>query len=131
MATIKREGKYQLKSDEDLFNRWQGLKEYVDLLAGIVQNDMEGTGEDIEGFVKGLEITKLELDDLAKKTMEHLASTIQEIESPPGEEKYKIVYEDSDGKIIKDYITADEYTELLRTEDTGAIEILKHPKFST
>jgi len=127
VVAIKKEAAYRFKADEELFNKWKSFKSRLDLIAAIVQNDHEGTGLDLEGWVKETEIVKMEYDELVLETQKHIASTIKEVSA--GNEKYKVIYEDhtADDDIVKVYVTEEEYDNLLK-EDGNNITILKYPK---
>lgn len=131
MGAFKKHGSYQFKASADLFEQWRRIERNVNLLAGMVQNDQEGSGEDLEGWVKATSILQQDLKEIIIATQKHIAATAKEVKREEGNKRYQIAYEDSDGEIKKAMVTTEEYNKFLEAEDAGAIEILKHPKFTT
>ena len=131
---LKRDGKYQLKVNEELFKKWQQTGDSIKLLAGIVQNDLVCKGANIEEFVEATQKAQRRLAALIKETNVHIANTLKPIEddSKPKKEKATMAYIDltsDDDEPIYEKVTDKEYEKYLEHEAGGIVKIIKHPKF--
>ena len=143
---IKKDQLYKVQSDEKTFGRYQELSKSIMHLATIVQNDMVFPGKELEGWLKAVQMVKVELEDTVLATQKYLAQNL----TPAGEsdlkedtlpdvmkdrdpnKKAKITYkdlQDADEEVVAQYVTAEEYDHLLQVEAGGAIQIIKHPSF--
>lgn len=69
---IKRDSKLTVEVNPALHGKWKTLATRVDSLAGIVQNDIEITGAQLEEFVKYCGEAKKQLAELEQKTIKHI-----------------------------------------------------------
>lgn len=69
---IKRDSILKVRSDEAIFTKWRELASKVQLLGGIVQNDMDVSGAELEEWVRYCDIAIENIKNLRSETVKHI-----------------------------------------------------------